>query len=55
MRMKKYMILFAAVLLAACTAKEMPDSVKPEEAVDTPRQALTFMADAVVGLERLLE
>lgn len=48
MRMKKYMILFAAVLLAACTAKEMPDSVKPEEAVDTPRQALTFMADAVV-------
>ena len=48
MRMKKYMILFAAVLLAACTAKEMPDSVKPEEAVDTPRQALTFTADAVV-------
>lgn len=48
MRMKKYMILFAAVLLAACTAKEMPDSVKPEEAVDTPRQTLTFTADVVV-------
>ena len=46
MRMKKYMILFAAVLLAACTAKETPDSGKPEK--EAPRQALTFTADAVV-------
>ena len=46
--MKKYMILFAAVLLAACTAKETPYSVKPEKTVDSPRQALTFTADAVV-------
>ncbi len=46
--MKKYMILIAAVLLAACTAKETPYFVKPEKTVDSPRQALTFTADAVV-------
>ena len=46
MRMKKYMILFAAVLLAACTAKETPDSIVQEKGAR--RQALTFTADAVV-------
>ncbi len=44
--MKKYMILFAAVLLAACTAKETPDSIVQEKGAR--RQALTFTADAVV-------
>ena len=46
--MKKYLILFAAVLLAACTAKEDPCSIKPENDLDVPRQALTFSADAVI-------
>lgn len=47
MRMRKYLIPLAAVLLAACTANESPDSVNLEK--DAPRQALTFTADAVIS------
>lgn len=46
MRMKKYMILFAVVLLAACNGKEiMPDT---KEVDQTQQQSLTFTADALV-------
>ena len=48
MRMKKYMILFAAVLLAACTGKETPESVRPSKVDALQRQVLTFTADASV-------
>lgn len=44
--MKKYMILFAVVLLAACNGKEkMPDTREVEQA---QQQSLTFTADALV-------
>ena len=43
--MKKYMILFAVVLLAACNGKEMPDT---KEVDKSQRQAITFTADAIV-------
>lgn len=44
--MKKYMILFAVVLLAACNGKEiMPDT---KEVDQTQQHSLTFTADALV-------
>ena len=43
--MKKYMILFAAAALAACTSKELPVPTIQEK---PQRQVLTFTADATV-------
>ena len=44
--MRKYLIPLAAVLLAACTAKESPDGRTPD--ANGP-QRLTFTADAVIS------